>query len=74
MSYSSLLIIKLRQNLFCLKNLKCKFCLLYTSLEGAELHLNRLRKDIYEDGSGVDTQQDEMRDISGEALKFKYID
>lgn len=43
-------------------------------LEGAELHLNRLRKDIYEDGSGVDTQQDEMRDISGEALKFKYID
>lgn len=43
-------------------------------LEGIELHLKRLRKDIYENGCGVDTQDENMRDTSGEALKFRYID
>lgn len=43
-------------------------------LEGVEIHLKRLRKDIYENGCGVDTQDENMRDTSGEALKFRYID
>lgn len=43
-------------------------------LEGIEIHLKRLRKDIYENGCGVDTQDENMRDTSGEALKFRYID
>lgn len=43
-------------------------------LDGIEKHLIRLRKDIYENGCGVDTQDENMRDTSGEALKFRYID
>lgn len=43
-------------------------------LDGIETHLKRLRKDIYENGCGVDTQDENMRDTSGEALKFRYID
>ena len=37
-------------------------------------HLNRLRKDIYESGSGVDTQELSMGNASGVALKFRYAD
>lgn len=37
-------------------------------------HLERLRKDIYEAGSGVDTQQEALGNSSGVALKFKYVD
>lgn len=37
-------------------------------------HLDRLRRDIYEAGSGVDTQQENFGNSSGVALKFKYVD
>ena len=37
-------------------------------------HLNRLRKDIYEAGNGVDTQVEELGNASGVALKFRYAD
>ena len=37
-------------------------------------HLNRLRKDIYEAGNGVDTQEISMGNASGVALKFRYAD
>lgn len=37
-------------------------------------HLNRLRKDIYEAGSGVDTQEVSLGNASGVALKFRYAD
>lgn len=37
-------------------------------------HLNRLRKDIYEAGSGVDTQEADLGNASGVALKFRYTD
>ena len=37
-------------------------------------HLNRLRKDIYEAGSGVDTQASDLGNASGVALKFRYAD
>lgn len=37
-------------------------------------HLNRLRKDIYEFGSGVDTQAENFGNASGVALKFRYAD
>ncbi len=37
-------------------------------------HLNRLRKDIYEAGNGVDTQEVSMGNASGVALKFRYAD
>lgn len=36
--------------------------------------LDRLRKDVYEDGSGVDVQSTETGDKSGVALKFLYSD
>lgn len=37
-------------------------------------HLNRIRKDIYEAGSGVDTQEVSLGNASGVALKFRYAD
>lgn len=37
-------------------------------------HLNRLRKDIYEAGSAVDTQEVSLGNASGVALKFRYAD
>lgn len=37
-------------------------------------HLNRLRKDIYESGSGIDTQTEDLGNASGVALKFRYAD
>lgn len=40
----------------------------------SEKILDRLRKDIYEDGSGVDTQNTSLGDKSGVALKFLYAD
>ncbi|MDD3039771.1 phage portal protein [Bacteroides sp.] len=42
-----------------------------TTIEG---HLSRLRKDIYEAGSGVDTQETTLGNVSGVALKFRYAD
>lgn len=42
-----------------------------TTIEG---HLARLRKDIYEAGSGVDTQETTLGNVSGVALKFRYAD
>lgn len=49
---------------------------LTTPLDVAALdsHLNRLRKDIYEAGSGVDTQEVSLGNASGVALKFRYAD
>lgn len=37
-------------------------------------HLDRLRKDIYEAGNGVDTQEESLGNASGVALKFRYAD
>lgn len=37
-------------------------------------HLERLRKDLYEAGSCVDTQSNDLGNASGEALKFRYAD
>jgi SPP1 family phage portal protein len=42
--------------------------------EATEAHLTRLRKDIYESGSAVDTQEAELGNASGVALKFRYAD
>lgn len=42
--------------------------------EAVEKHLTRLRKDIYEAGSGVDTQEADLGNASGVALKFRYAD
>jgi len=43
--------------------------------ESAEKHLDRLRKDIYEFGRGVDTQSEKFGNSpSGIALKFLYAD
>ena len=42
--------------------------------DAADKHLSRLRKDIYEAGMGVDTQESEMGDVSGVALNFRYAD
>lgn len=49
---------------------------LTTPLDVASLdsHLNRLRKDMYEAGSGVDTQEVSLGNASGVALKFRYAD
>lgn len=40
----------------------------------AETHLTRTRKDIYEAGSAIDTQEVSLGNASGEALKFRYAD
>lgn len=37
-------------------------------------HIERLRQDIYEFGQGVDTQNKDIRDTSGVALRFLYAD
>lgn len=44
------------------------------STDAANAHLDRLRKDIYEFGSGVDTQNTQLGDASGVALRFVYSD
>jgi len=45
------------------------------NVEASEKHLDRLRKDIYEFGRGVDTQSERFGgDRSGVALKFLYAD
>lgn len=45
------------------------------NVEASEKHLDRLRKDIYEFGRGVDTQAEYFGgDKSGVALKFLYAD
>lgn len=43
-------------------------------LAGSDLHLNRLRKDIFEFGGGVDTVEKDLRDVAGVALRFQYSD
>ncbi len=42
--------------------------------QAVEAHLNRLRKDIYEFGGGVDTQETNLGNASGVALAFRYSD
>ena len=44
------------------------------AIDQTELHLARLRKDIFEFGSGVDTVNRELRDVSGIALRELYAD
>lgn len=43
-------------------------------LQGTDIHLNRLRKDIFEFGGGVDTVEKDLRDVAGVALRFQYAD
>lgn len=43
-------------------------------VDAVDSHLNRLRKDIFEFGGGIDTQNKELRDASGVALRFLYSD
>lgn len=45
-----------------------------TNVEEVDIHLTRLRKDIFEFGGGVDTVNKELRDVSGVALRFQYSD
>ena len=47
-----------------------------TSISGdsLELHLTRTRRDIFEFGGGVDTQNKDLGNASGVALKFVYSD
>lgn len=42
--------------------------------ESSEVHLTRLRKDIFEFGGGVDTQNENFGVASGVAIKFRYAD
>jgi SPP1 family phage portal protein len=44
------------------------------STDALENHLNRTRRDIFEFGAGVDTQNKNLGDTSGKALKFIYAD
>jgi SPP1 family phage portal protein len=37
-----------------------------------DLHLDRLRKDIFEAGDGIDIQTDQLGDVSGAALKYRF--
>ena len=37
-----------------------------------EAHLNRMRKDIFDAGSGVDTQEAAAGDLSGTAIRYRY--
>lgn len=39
-----------------------------------DLHIQRLRQDIYEFGQGVNTADKDIRDTSGVALRFMYAD
>lgn len=43
-------------------------------IQAVNSHLERLRKDIYEFGGGVDSQKDSQNMASGVALKFRYAD
>lgn len=43
-------------------------------LDGSDIHLKRLRKDIFEFGGGVDTVEKDLRDVAGVALRFQYAD
>lgn len=43
-------------------------------IQAIEGHLTRLRKDIYEAGNGVDTQDANLGNASGVALRFRYAD
>lgn len=45
-----------------------------TNVDEVDVHLTRLRKDIFEFGGGVDTVNKELRDVSGVALRFQYAD
>lgn len=45
-----------------------------TNIAESDIHLQRLRKDIFEFGGGVDTVDKELRDVSGVALRFQYAD
>ena len=44
------------------------------SVDALEKHLVRLRKDIFEFGGGVDTQNQDLAAASGSSLKFVYAD
>jgi len=44
------------------------------STDALENHLNRTRRDIFEFGGGVDTQNKDLGNASGVALKFVYSD
>ena len=44
------------------------------AVDQADIHLKRLREDIYEFGQGVNTADKEVRDTSGVALRFMYAD
>lgn len=43
-------------------------------ITAVDSHLNRLRKDIYDFGCCVDTQEADIGNASGVALKFRYAD
>ena len=44
------------------------------AIDQTDIHLQRLRKDIFEFGCGVDTVNRELRDVSGIALRELYAD
>lgn len=44
------------------------------SSELSDAHSDRLRKDIYDLGRGVDTQSENLGNVSGVALKYRYTD
>lgn len=44
------------------------------SVDAIQAHLTRLRQDIYEFGGGVDTQNKDLGNASGVALRFVYSD
>lgn len=37
-----------------------------------DVHLDRLKKDIFESGDGIDIQTDQLGDVSGAALKYRF--
>lgn len=43
-------------------------------IEQTDIHIQRLREDIYEFGQGVNTADKDIRDTSGVALRFMYAD
>lgn len=44
------------------------------NVEDIDIHIQRLREDIYEFGQGVNTADKDIRDTSGVALRFMYAD
>lgn len=44
------------------------------NVSDVDIHIERLRQDIYEFGQGVDTANKDIRDTSGVALRFLYAD